>query len=178
MSSRADGARGAGCGRSWQQASAYAHRMSVAVERSHNDAHARHSTCGEGRIKCTGTAVQYTTCATGTCTTSSRTARPTTSSSRPVHVELLDLLLVVVATGTCRLLLHLLVLVQLYVLGLVLVVQYTGTCTILLLYVLAQTNRIYPFSMCMASFPIVCLLCKNNTRILVNQWTEYRTLYT
>jgi hypothetical protein len=145
MSSRADGARGAGCGRSWQQASAYAHRMSVAVERSHNDAHARHSTCGEGRIKCTGTAVQYTTCTAGTCTTSSRTARPTTSSSRPVHVELLDLLLVVVATGTCRLLLHLLVLVQLYVLGLVLVVQYTGTCTILLLYVLAQTNRFIPF---------------------------------
>ena len=139
------GARGVGCGRSWQQASAYAHRMSVAVERSHNDAHARHSTCGEGRIKCTGTAVQYTTCTTGTCTTSSRTARPTTSSSRPVHVELLDLLLVVVATGTCRLLLHLLVLVQLYVLGLVLVVQYTGTCTILLLYVLAQTNRFIPF---------------------------------
>ena len=27
------GARGAGCGRSWQQASAYAHRMSVAVDR-------------------------------------------------------------------------------------------------------------------------------------------------
>ena len=27
------GAQGAGCGRSWQQASAYAHRMSVAVDR-------------------------------------------------------------------------------------------------------------------------------------------------
>ena len=78
------GARGAGCGRSWQQASAYAHRMSVAVERSHNDAHARHSTCGEGRIKCTGTAVQLYSILL----------------VLPVHVllvvELLDLLLLVV----------------------------------------------------------------------------------
>ena len=67
-----------------------------------------------------------------------RTTRPTTSSSSYRYMQ----------TSLLDLL------VQLY--------QQQVVCCIL-----AQTNRIYPFSMCMASFPIVCLLCKNNTRILV-----------